>query len=51
MITIKKRLDKAETEDSEDCQKIVCEDELEGYLRRGWKVQAVLPSGKIVIEK
>ena len=51
MMTIKKRVDKAETEDSEDCQKIVSEDELPAYLKCGWKVQAVLPSGKIVIEK
>jgi hypothetical protein len=34
---------------SSDCQKIVSEDELEGYLAQGWQVQAVLPSGKVVI--
>jgi len=49
MVKIKRK--KEVEEDSEDCQKIVCEDELEGYLKRGWKVQAVLPTGKIVIEK
>ena len=49
MIKIKRK--KEVEEDSEDCQKIVCEDELEVYLRHGWKVQAVLPSGKIVIER
>jgi len=32
-----------------DCQKIVSEEELEAYLANGWRVQAVLPSGKIVI--
>jgi integrase len=34
---------------STDCQKIVVEEELEDYLANGWRVQAVLPSGKIVI--
>lgn len=32
-----------------DCQKIVTEEELAGYLAKGWRVQAILPSGKIVI--
>jgi len=32
-----------------DCQKIVSEEELESYLAKGWRVQAVLPSGKIVV--
>jgi integrase len=34
---------------STDCQRIVSEEELEGYLAKGWRVQAVLPSGKVVI--
>jgi len=34
---------------SADCQKIVDETQLEGYLAKGWKVQAVLPSGRVVI--
>lgn len=36
-------------EKSKDCQKLVSERELPRYLAEGWKVQAVLPSGKIVI--
>jgi len=31
------------------CQKIVSEEELAGYLANGWRVQVVLPSGKVVI--
>jgi len=38
-------------EAKEDCQKIVSEAQLESYLAKGWKVQAVLPSGKVVIER
>jgi integrase len=34
---------------SSDCQRIVSEEELGGYLANGWRVQAVLPSGKVVI--
>jgi len=34
---------------TEDCQKIVTEDQLSEYLSKGWKVTAVLSSGKIVI--
>jgi len=34
----------------EDCQRIVSEEELGGYLAKGWKVQAVLPSGRIVVD-
>ncbi|MDH5684167.1 MAG: hypothetical protein OEZ20_06870 [candidate division WOR-3 bacterium] len=34
----------------EDCQKIVSEEELGGYLAKGWKVQAILPSGRIVVD-
>jgi len=33
-----------------DCQRIVSEEELGGYLAKGWKVQAVLPSGRIVVD-
>lgn len=33
----------------EDCQKIIAEEQLEAYLNEGWRVQAVLPSGKIVV--
>jgi hypothetical protein len=29
----------------------VCEEELAGWLMRGWEVKIVLPSGKIVVEK
>jgi len=32
-----------------DCQKIVTEEQLEAYLANGWQVRAVLPSGRIVI--
>jgi len=32
-----------------DCQRIVTEQELAPYLAKGWRVQAVLPSGKVVI--
>jgi integrase len=34
---------------SEDCQKIVNENELTEYLAKGWKVVSALPSGKIVV--
>ena len=40
-----------EKEDPNDCQRIVNEDKLEPYLQKGWRVQAVLPSGKVVIER
>lgn len=33
-----------------DCQRIVSEEELGEYLAKGWKVQAVLPSGRIVVD-
>lgn len=43
---------KEEPEDPpQDCQKIVSEEELEQHLSNGWRVQAVLPSGKVVIER
>ena len=32
-----------------DCQRIVSEKELPKYLKRGWRVQAVLPSGNVVV--
>ncbi len=32
-----------------DCQKIVSEEELPNHLSHGWRVAAVLPSGKVVI--
>jgi len=35
----------------EDPKKIVSEDELKPYLDKGWDVQTVLPSGKILIRK
>jgi len=34
---------------TEDCQKIINESELEEWLTKGFKVVAVLPSGKIVV--
>ena len=34
----------------EDCQRIVSEEELGGYLTKGWKVHAILPSGRIVVD-
>jgi hypothetical protein len=37
-------------EDGNHCQKIVAEENLAGFLSQNWKVSAVLPSGKIVIE-
>jgi len=33
----------------EDCQRLITEAELETWLSQGWHVQAVLPSGKIVV--
>ncbi len=35
--------------DGEHCQRIVSEADLGGLLAQGWKVAAVLPSGKIVV--
>jgi integrase len=35
--------------DGENCQRIVSEAELGGLLTQGWRVAAVLPSGKIVV--
>jgi hypothetical protein len=35
----------------EDPKKIVSEDQLKPYLDKGWDVQTVLPSGKILIKK
>lgn len=34
---------------TEDCQKIITEDQLETWLAKGWHVEVVLPSGKIVV--
>jgi len=34
-----------------DCQRIVSEQELPTLLAEGWRVSAVLSSGKIVVEK
>ncbi|MEM0233235.1 MAG: site-specific integrase [Candidatus Nezhaarchaeales archaeon] len=34
-----------------DPKKIICEEELEEYLSRGWDLQAILPSGRILIRK
>ncbi len=33
-----------------DCQRIVSEEELPSLLAQGWRVSAVLPSGKVVVE-
>ena len=33
-----------------NCQRIVSEDELAGYLAKGWHVVTALPSGRIVVE-
>jgi integrase/recombinase XerD len=41
---------KQDCEDGQHCQKIVSEAELAKFLEDGWKVSAVLPSGKIVID-
>jgi len=35
----------------EHCQRLAAEQELEDLLTQGWRVQAVLPSGKIVIAR
>jgi len=35
--------------ESEDCQRIIRESELPQWVKKGWKVQTVLPSGKIII--
>jgi integrase len=42
-----------ECEDGEHCeaQQIVEEENLAGFLRENWKVTAVLPSGKIVVQR
>ncbi|MDH5447605.1 MAG: site-specific integrase [Candidatus Bathyarchaeota archaeon] len=42
-------VEKRSVTEEEDCQKIVSEKELETWLAKGWHVEAVLPSGKIVI--
>jgi hypothetical protein len=34
-----------------DCQRIVGEEELPSFLAEGWRVAAVLPSGKVVVER
>jgi isocitrate lyase len=35
--------------DGQHCQRVVAESELDGLLVQGWRVAAVLPSGKIVV--
>ena len=35
--------------DGSNCEKICAESELEVLLTQGWRVAAVLPSGKIVV--
>lgn len=46
-----KKEKKSETEtNGGDRQRIIGEGELEEYLERGWRVAAVLPSGKVVVE-
>jgi hypothetical protein len=42
-------LKETRNENEEDCQRIIEENKLAQYLAHGWKVQATLPSGKIVI--
>ncbi|MCJ7425087.1 site-specific integrase [Candidatus Bathyarchaeota archaeon] len=37
--------------DGEHCQRIVTESELAEFLGLGWEVKAVLPSGKVVIDR
>ena len=49
MIKIKRKNEVEE--DSEDCEKVISESELEKYLARGWRFKGVLPSGKILIRK
>lgn len=52
-----KSLDEGKTEpnggcaNGHNCQKIVSEDELPTCLANGWRVSAVLPSGRVVVEK
>jgi hypothetical protein len=38
-------------EGSGDPKKIVREEDLERYLREGWDIYTILPSGKIVIKR
>jgi hypothetical protein len=38
-------------EGSGDPKKIVKEEDLERYLKEGWDIYTILPSGKIVIKK
>ena len=33
----------------QNCQQIVSEEELSNLLAQGWRVAAVLPSGKVVV--
>jgi len=55
-VELRKKLEKAKTEtnggctNGHNCQKIVSEEELPSLLAEGWRVSAVLPSGKIVVE-
>lgn len=42
---------KASNGSSKDPKKIVSEGELEKYLANGWDVQAILPSGRVLIRK
>lgn len=44
-----KRIPKKENCLNGNCQRICEESELPNYLGQGWRVQAVLPSGKIVV--
>jgi len=37
--------------ENSDPKKIICEDELEGYLAGGWDFVTVLPSGKILVRR
>ena len=37
--------------ENSDPKKIICEDELEGYLAEGWDFVTVLPSGKILVRR
>jgi integrase len=47
---IKKRPKPEDCTDGSHCQQIVSEENLARFLSDGWKVSAVLPSGKIVID-
>jgi site-specific recombinase XerD len=58
IVELRKKLEKAKTETNDgncanghNCQQIVSEEELPSLLTQGWRVSAVLPSGKVVVER